>query len=512
MRSADWLDGLAPHAARNLGRSLSELAQTEPTRYADTTLRVGPLLACFARQRIDAEAASALIGVARGRGVAEAIDALFQGEPVNRSEGRPALHTALRSSLGTSAVARDAQARAAAARHDMARQVEALRATDVTDLINVGIGGSDLGPRLLMDALREIDPGRFRVHFLSTVDGHAISHLLRRLDPARSAAVLVSKSFTTQETLLNARVLRDWMGRDDRLYAVTANLDRAAAQGINAQRILPMWDWVGGRYSLWSAVGFVVAAALGVEVFERLLAGAAQMDSHVHGAALEANLAVRHALVAVWNRNALGYDSHAVLPYDARLARFPAYLQQLVMESLGKSVTQHGHAVACATGAVIWGGAGTDAQHSFFQSLHQGTDTVPMDFIGVVKPDHGHPEQHRALLANLLAQAEAFAIGAPCADAQRNYPGNRPSTMILLDALSPEALGALIALYEHSVYVQAVIWGINPFDQWGVELGKRLAGELLGAIDDPRAASDSITRALIDELHRTWHPRSSGNL
>ncbi len=506
MRSVDWLARLAPHAARNLGCRLPELIADEPDRFAATTLRVGPLLACFARQRIDAPAAAVLLEVARERGVAEAIAALFEGEPVNRSENRPALHTALRSDLASSAVARAAHAQAREARARMAQQVDALRASEVTDIVNVGIGGSDLGPRLVVEALRELDPGRFRVHFLSTVDGHAASHLLRQLDPAHTAAVLVSKSFSTRETLLNAQVLRGWMGADDRFHAVTANVDRARSLGIAAERILPMWDWVGGRYSLWSAVGFSVAAALGMEVFERLLAGAAQMDEHVRRAPLEANLAVRHALVAVWNRNALGYDTHAVLPYDARLARLPAYLQQLVMESLGKSATQAGAPVPCATGPVIWGGAGTDVQHSFFQSLHQGTDTVPMDFIGIARADHGSPVQHRALLANLLAQAEAFANGAPGADPQRAYPGSRPSTMILLDALTPESLGALVALYEHSVYVQATIWGINPFDQWGVELGKRLAADLDTAIDSPEAATDPITRALIEELRRRARP------
>jgi glucose-6-phosphate isomerase len=502
VRSIGWLERLAPHAARNLDRRLSEVIAAEPDRFAATTLRVGPLMACFARQRIDAPAAAALLEVARERRVGDAIAALFEGEPVNRSENRPALHTALRSDQGASAIARAAHAQARAARERMAQQVDALRASGVTDIVNVGIGGSDLGPRLAMEALRELDPGRFRVHFLSTVDGHAASQLQRQLDPDRSAAVLVSKSFSTQETLLNAQVLREWMGTDDRFHAVTASDERARALGIAPERILPMWDWVGGRYSLWSAVGFSLAAALGMAAFERLLAGAAQMDEHVRRAPLESNLAVRHALVAIWNRNALGYDTHAVLPYDARLARLPAYLQQLVMESLGKSITQEGEPVSCATGPVIWGGSGTDVQHSFFQSLHQGTDTVPMDFIGVVRADHGWPAPHRTLLANLLAQAEAFANGAASTEPQRAYPGNRPSTMILLDALTPESLGALIALYEHSVFVQATLWGINPFDQWGVELGKRLASDLGTAFDSPEAATDPITRALFAELHQ----------
>ena len=295
--------------------------------------------------------------------------------------------------------------------------------------------------------------------------------------------------------------MRDWLGGSGRIHAVSANPERAAAAfGIDAARVLPMWDWVGGRYSLWSAVGFPIALAIGMDRFEQLLAGAAQMDAHVLGAPLESNLAVRHGLAAVWNRNGLGLASQAVLAYDQRLALLPAYLQQLVMESLGKGVQCDGSAVVADTVPVWWGGAGTDVQHSFFQALHQGTAIVPADFVGTVHNDDPYATSHQALLSNLLAQAEALANGQPSDDPHRAYPGGRPSTTILLDALTPQSLGALLAMYEHSVYVQSVLWGINAFDQFGVELGKQVASTLLPALRGESKASDPVTAALIERL------------
>ena len=287
-----------------------------------------------------------------------------------------------------------------------------------------------------------------------------------------------------------------------RLFAVSANAERAAAFGIAPERILPMWDWVGGRYSLWSAVGFPVALAIGMAGFERLLAGAAAMDAHAIETPLERNLAAWHALAAVWNRNALGAATQAVLPYDERLKLLPNYLQQLAMESLGKSVRADGGALEADTVPVWWGGAGTDAQHSYFQALHQGTQLVPADFVGVVRGEHAHADNHAALLANLLAQSEALANGQPNSDPHRVHAGGRPSTLLLLDALTPESLGMLIALYEHSVYLQAVAWGVNAFDQFGVELGKQVANRLLPALRGEAEADDAVTQALLEEISR----------
>src|SRR5690554_6111402 len=445
-------------------------------------LRVGPVYASFARQRIDAPTLATLGGLAGHVRLSLALRALVDGAEVNVSEGRPALHTALRSDIGRGDVARRAHGDALAARGRMAGLVDSLRDSGVTDVINIGIGGSDLGPRLVVDALKDFSDGRFRVHFVSNVDGSEVQHALRGLDPERTAAILVSKSFGTQETLLNGALVHEWLGGGERLYAVSANVPAAEAFGVDPLRVLPMWDWVGGRYSLWSAVGFAIALAIGMDGFESLLAGAAEMEAHAVDAPAEANLPVLHALVAVWNRNGLGLPTQAVLPYDQRLARLPDYLQQLVMESLGKSVRGDGRPAGLATVPVVWGGAGTGAQHSFFQALHQGCDVVPADFIGVVRPAHGYRGNHDALLANLLAQAESLGNGHAADDPQKEYPGNRPTTLFLLDELTPHSLGALLAMYEHSVYAQSVLWGINAFDQWGVELGKSIAGELLPAL------------------------------
>ena len=343
---------------------------------------------------------------------------------------------------------------------------------------------------------------RFRLHFISNVDGNAARRVLAGLDPKRSAAIVISKTFGTQETLLNGGIVRDWLGDDTRLYAVSTNAQRVADFGIPPERTLPMWDWVGGRYSLWSAVGFPIALAIGMDRFLQLLDGAAAMDAHAASAPLRQNLAVWHALTAVWNRNALHAATQAVLPYDERLKLLPNYLQQLVMESLGKSVHVDGSAVDDDTVPVWWGGAGTDTQHSFFQALHQGTQVVPADFIGVLQADHPYAANHAALLANLLAQTEALANGQASDDPHRRYPGNRPSTLLLLDALTPQSLGMLVALYEHSVYLQSVLWGINAFDQFGVELGKQVANRLLPALNGGDTASDPVTQALLAEIAR----------
>ena len=500
---ASRLDALAFHAGRLRDTRIADLLQGEPGRVADHALQVGPLYANFARQRYDATAWAALLSLARARDLTGAFQRLFDGDKVNATEGRAALHTALRGDLSPTPVARQAHRAAVEVGERMRALVAALEASDVTDIVSVGIGGSDLGPRLVVDALSGPLPGRFRVHFISNVDGADAQRVLAPLDPARTAAIFISKTFGTQETLLNGAIVRDWLGGSERVYAVSANPDRAAAAfAIDGERVLPMWDWVGGRYSLWSAVGLPIALAIGFDRFAQLLEGAAQFDRHALEAPLESNLAVRHGLTAIWNRNALGLTSQAVLVYDRRLALLPAYLQQLVMESLGKRVQLDGSPVAADTVPVWWGGAGTDVQHSFFQALHQGTAIVPADFIGTVHNDDPHAANHEALLSNLLAQAQALANGQSSGDPHRDYPGNRPSSMILLDALTPQSLGALLAMYEHSVYVQSVLWGINAFDQFGVELGKQVASALLPALHGESKAADPVTAALIERLRQ----------
>lgn len=492
---------LAAHAARLRSAKTADLLAADPARPTDLALRVGPVYANFARQGYDRAALAELLALGEGKQLASAFRRLFDGDKVNVTEGRAALHTALRGNLSQAAVAREAFATASEVRQRMGRMVAALETSGITDIVSVGIGGSDLGPRLVADALRPVSGARLRVHFVSNVDGAAMQRTLAGLDSATTAGILISKTFGTQETLLNGAILRDWLGGSERLYAVSANPERAAAAfDIAAERVLPMWDWVGGRYSLWSSVGFPIALAIGFDKFEALLAGAAEMDAHALNTPLARNLPVLHALTAVWNRNLLGHAAHGVMTYDQRLALLPAYLQQLVMESLGKSVKLDGTPVDGETVPVWWGGAGTDVQHSFFQALHQGTQIVPLDFVGTVRNDDPYTENHLALQSNLLAQSEALANGQANADPHRSYAGGRPGTMFLLDALTPQSLGALIAMYEHSVYVQSVVWGINAFDQFGVELGKQLANGLLPALKGEAQASDPVTQALLAEL------------
>jgi glucose-6-phosphate isomerase len=493
-------DALQSHATRLRDTRAPALLEQDPARASAFALRVGPLYASFARQGYDRDALAALHALASDLDLKAAYQRLFSGEVVNPTEGRAALHTALRSDLTDAIPAKDAYAEAAKVRAHMGTLVAALEASEVTDIVSVGIGGSDLGPRHVADALRPVSP-KLRVHFISNVDGAAAQRTLAGLDPKTTAAILISKTFGTQETLLNGKILADWLGGSERLYAVSANPERAAkAFDIPSERVLPMWDWVGGRYSLWSAVGFPIALAIGFDNFCALLDGAALMDKHVLETPAESNLPIRHALTAVWNRNVLGHAAHGVMTYDQRLALLPNYLQQLVMESLGKSTRIDGSPVDCDTVPVWWGGAGTDVQHSFFQALHQGTQIVPLDFVGTIHNDDPYAENHIALMSNLLAQSEALANGQSSDDPHRSYAGGRPSTMILLDALTPQSLGALIAMYEHSVYAQSLAWGINAFDQFGVELGKQLASGLLPALKGEAEADDPVTKALLEQI------------
>jgi glucose-6-phosphate isomerase len=536
MLEAD-LARLAADATRVRKRHLRELI-AEPGRSARYAHRVGPLLIDFSRQKLDDAALETLGDIAEASRWTEARDAMFRGDAINTSEHRPALHTALRASESKLPIEapRDVLAEIATTRERMAALVDAVHgntdggidlARGIDDVVNLGIGGSDLGPRLAVEALREFDAGKVRCHFLPNVDGHRTAALMKTLDPKRTLVLLVSKSFTTQETLLNGRVLREWLtnayggdsnAADRHFVAVSANVEAARAFGIPASRVLPMWDFVGGRYSVWSAVGLVVALSVGMPNFRAFLRGAASMDDHFRMAPWRGNLPVLLALTGLWNRNALGPASECVVPYHDDLAELPSFLQQLEMESLGKQVTPEGTRVAQRTVPVIWGNVGTNAQHAFFQALHQGTDVVPVEFVGVVKPSHGLRANHDALLANLLAQGAALALGKTFNEAlaeagtgtdverrilaaQRTFPGDRPSTTILLDALTPETLGMLLALHEHKVFVEAHLWGINAFDQWGVELGKTLAKAIEPALGGADAAGlDAATRGLVEAI------------
>jgi len=452
-------------------------------------------------------------------------DAMFAGEPINTTEGRAVLHTALRAPRGQAPFSDDVHG-VLDRLLDFAEQVRDTAASGITDVVNIGIGGSDLGPQMVVPALDAFTHPGLAMHFVSNVDGHDITPVLRRLKPETTLFIIASKTFTTQETMANAAVARQWFlanGGSDisrHFVAATTNLKAAAEFGIHTT--FGFWDWVGGRYSLWSAIGLPIAIAIGSEHFRALLAGAHAMDRHFAEAPLEANLPALLGLLDVWYRNFHGFTSRSVAPYHQGLKRLPAYLQQLEMESNGKCVDLDGERLPFGTSPVVWGEPGTNGQHAYFQMLHQGTDVIPVEFIAVKTPTHDHADLHAKALANCLAQSQALMLGktteaalaekAPTASAtlgrltvarHRTFPGNRPSTTLLLDRLTPAALGALIALYEHRVFTSGAVWGINSFDQWGVELGKALAGDLLPRLtagDVDSAGLDGSTAGLLARL------------
>jgi glucose-6-phosphate isomerase len=481
---------------------------------------VGSLFADFSKQRIDADIQKALLELAVEAGVETWRTKLFAGKPINTTENRAVLHPALRGVGGSDEV----QKQIRDMRAHMREFAEKIRIEKrFKTIVHIGIGGSDLGPRLCADALAACHNAALELRFAENVDGASINDALAGLDPQTTLVIAVSKTFTTQETLMNAMAAREWLrsGVGDRagshMIAVSANRKGAEDFGIAPDQIFDFWDWVGGRYSLWSAVGLSLQIAYGPDVFDELLAGAAEMDEHFRDASMENNLPVMMALTSIWNRNFLDYPSQAIISYARRLRKFPAFLQQLEMESNGKSVTRDGQE-APATCPIVWGDEGTNGQHAFFQLLHQGTQGAPVDFIGVLEDAENRPDHHQALLANLFAQSEALMVGKDAktvrAELEANglseaeirklaphkkFPGNRPSTTIMLDRLDARALGNLIALYEHKVFVASVIWNINAFDQWGVELGKVLATTILAELGDDGALDhhDASTAHLI---------------
>ncbi len=470
------------------------LFAADPERFSHCSREACGLLFDFSRQRLDPAAFDALLDLAARRRLGERIAALFSGAEVNTSEGRAALHTLLRVPRGATPRGLEAEhADVLAVRAQCAEFVRAVhegRRTGTggarfTDVVSIGIGGSDLGPAMATAALVPHDAGLLRTHFVSNVDGTQFADLAPALDPARTLVIVCSKTFTTQETLANADRVRAWLsGRlgeaavPRHFAAVSVNAAAMDAFGVGRDARFAMWDWVGGRYSLWSAVGLALELAIGTANFEAMLAGAHAMDAHFRSAPFRDNLPAIAGLLAHWNRNALDCPSHAVLPYTQRLARLPAYLQQLEMESLGKRVTLAGEPVGAETGAVIWGEPGSNAQHSFFQLLHQGTAAVSADFLLPLSAA-ADPEADELVIANCLAQVQAFMTGRDSPEPYRVYPGSRPLSLLAFARLDPATLGALIAFYEHKVFVESVLWDINPFDQWGVELGKSVCGSLL---------------------------------
>jgi glucose-6-phosphate isomerase len=530
----EW-KALAVHHETMRGVHLRELFAKDPQRGERLAVEAAGLYLDYSKQRVSDETLRLLLDLARACGVRARIDAMFAGEKINVTEGRAVLHVALRAPHGTRIVVdgEDVVPGVHAVLDRMAEFAGRVRGgawtgftgRPIRNIVNIGIGGSDLGPAMATDALRWYRDPRLTLRFVSNVDGADFVAATHGLEPAETLFIVSSKTFTTLETLTNARTARAWCVRalgDERavakhFVAVSTAESEVRKFGIDPANMFPFWDWVGGRYSMWSAIGLSVVLAVGPERFRELLAGAHAMDEHFRTTPFERNLPVLLALLGIWYDDFFGAQTQAVLPYSQDLGRLPAYLQQLDMESNGKHVDLDGRPVDYETGPVVWGQPGTNGQHAYFQLLHQGTKLVPCDFIGFLRPLDDLREHHALLLANLFAQTEALAFGKTAEQVaaegvpafqvpHRTFEGNRPSNTILAERLTPAVLGALVALYEHKVFVQGAIWRINPFDQWGVELGKALATRIapeLTARDEPRLTHDSSTNALIRRFRRS---------
>jgi len=523
----EW-QALRRHHADVAAVELRELFAADAGRAAALSCEGAGLFLDYSKNRVTAETLRLLVALATARDLRGGIEAMFRGDRINVTEGRAVLHTALRAPRGA-AVLVDGENVVPAVHAVLDRMAEfaesvrdgrwrGYRGKRIRTVVNIGIGGSDLGPAMAVRALRAHADPELAVRFVANVDGADFAAATADLDAGETLFIVCSKTFTTLETLTNARTARRWLverlGAEAAVarhfVAVSTNGAEVERFGIDRENMFEFWDWVGGRYSLPSAIGLSLMVAIGPAGFADLLAGMRAMDEHFRAAPFDRNLPVLLALLGVWYGEWFDAQSHAVLPYSQDLARFPAYLQQLDMESNGKRVVLDGAAVDWQTAPIVWGEPGTNGQHAFYQLLHQGTRLVPCDFIGFVAPAHDLAEHHDLLMANMFAQAEALAFGRTADEVRaagvaaeliphRAFPGNRPSNTILADALTPHALGALIALYEHKVFAQGVIWGINSFDQWGVELGKVLAGTIAAEItaEDPRLSHDSSTNQLI---------------
>jgi glucose-6-phosphate isomerase len=532
--TATWA-ALAAHRDEIADTHLRELFASDPDRFDRFSVRGAGLFLDYSKNRIDARGLALLMALARERELEGARAAMFGGRRINTTEDRAVLHVALRH-RGDDPIEVDGRDVMPAVREVLQRMgafAEAVRDGSwrghsgelITDVVNIGIGGSDLGPAMACQALAACGHPRLTMHFVSNIDGDHLAGVLAKVKPERTLFIVASKTFTTIETMTNAASARAWFlasGAAEadiakHFVAVSTNAERVTAFGIDPANMFGFWDWVGGRYSMWSAVGLPIALYVGRDHFEAMLEGAHAMDRHFLEAPLEDNMPVILGLLGVWYRGFFGAASVSVAPYAQALARLPAYLQQLEMESNGKSVTRDGQPVDTPTCPVIWGEPGTNGQHAFFQLLHQGTDLIPVDFVAPLAASHGLPGHHRLLLANCIAQSKALMVGKTADEVRaelsaaglagealealvphRVFPGNRPSNTLLLPDLSPRALGALIALYEHKVFVQSVIWGVNAFDQWGVELGKQIATRIAAELAGGEAGEhDASTRGLI---------------
>lgn len=527
-RSVTWqaLDRLRDKTAND---RIRDYFTNDPQRFEKMSLRVGGLFLDYSKHHVSDDVLTKLIELADHSALVQRRAQMFSGDIINVTENRPVLHTALRH-LGDEPVyvdGEDVMPEITRTREQIKLFSEAVRSGEwkgysgkrIKDVVNIGIGGSDLGPNMAVRALLKYRHPELHFHFVSNVDGTHIQKVLSRLDPATTLFIVSTKTFSTQETLLNAKTARRWFlenaGEDADVGAhfIAASTNRKAAMefGIREENVFEFWAWVGGRYSMWSSIGLPIALSIGFEGFIELLEGAHEMDNHFINAPFSQNMPVLMALIGIWYINFIGAETQAIVPYDQALNQLPSFLQQLDMESNGKSVDIFGHPVNYKTGPIVWGQTGSNGQHAFFQLLHQGTRYVPIDFIASLKPEPGVEDHHFALLTNMLAQANAFMEGSQGDSKELSQhdpyscPGNRPSSTLLLDELTPKNLGALIALYEHKVFVQGVIWNINSFDQWGVQLGKRIAGEISERIDTNAADFDASTQGLL-ELVRAHFP------
>ena len=537
-RTAEW-EALDAHRATMAGVHLRELFREDPRRGQRLTLEAGDLFLDYSKHLATDETIRLLLSLADRARLRERIDAMFRGDRINVTEDRAALHVALRAPRGTVVAldGHDVVADVHEVLDRMSRFSDRVRGGDWTGatgeriraVVNIGIGGSDLGPAMAYEALKDFSRRDLTVRFVSNVDGTDIAEATRDLDPAQTLFIVSSKTFTTLETLTNAASARDWLTASlgdeavaRHFVAVSTNTERVAGFGIDPANMFGLWDWVGGRYSLDSAIGLSLMIAIGPDAFREMLAGFHAMDEHFHTAPFERNMPALMALLGVWYADFFGAETLAILPYSQHLERLPAYLQQLDMESNGKSTDLEGRPVDYPTGPIVWGTSGTNGQHAYYQLIHQGTRLIPADLIGFERASHPLGRHHDLLMANLIAQGEALAFGRtreevaaegvpPEQVAHRTFPGNRPTSTLLAPELTPHVLGQLVALYEHKVFTQATIWRIDPFDQWGVELGKMLADRIVPELespDEPDLLHDSSTNALISRYRRSRETRS----
>jgi len=535
-RSTGW-QALQRHHADVGSSHMRDLFAADPDRFSRFSLEAGGVFLDYSKNRITADTMRLLCALARERGVEAHRDAMFRGERINSTEGRSVLHVALRNRSDRPVLVdgHDVMPGVRSVLAHMREFSEAIRSGSwkgytgqvITDVVNIGIGGSDLGPVMVTEALAPYRHPRLRLHFVSNVDGTHIAETLRRITPESALFIIASKTFTTQETVANATTAREWFLRSagdpaavaKHFVALSTNATAVAGFGIDTRNMFEFWDWVGGRYSLWSAIGLSIAIGIGPDHFEELLEGAHEMDEHFRTAPLERNMPAILALLGIWYNNFFGAESFAILPYDQYLHRFAAYFQQGDMESNGKRVTRDGETVDYSTGPIVWGEPGTNGQHAFYQLIHQGTKLVPADFLAPIETHNPLGQHHELLLSNFFAQTEALMRGKTAEEVRAElegsglsgteiaallphkvFPGNRPTNSLLVRKITPRTLGALIALYEHKIFVQGSVWGINSFDQWGVELGKQLAKKILPELRSPEriGAHDGSTNGLLN--------------